>query len=353
MSSKKDNKEKISEADSSKTKIKKRILLLVELVFLIFAAIISVILLGPSKENNSNDNQTKEEYQEPTDTEGPVLVLKENVEVTEGETITSEQIVESCIDNSESECIILFLDADDNEIDTLTLNPGEYDVIVVAYDASKNRTQETTKVNVTPVESADEETPANTSSNSNNGSNTSKPNNNNSSNTNTNNTSSNNSNTNQNNNNSSTVDKQETPQTPSVSVCEPSATQSSIPVYMKANCVERNSSEDKANQTKMSSSALSNQILYGSNYDSPARAELKKCDTYFRNINGDTNSYCADFTTAPIVIYSTDGRIYGYAVKFTMKYADVGSSSYNKIAAEGYVNPGNDTIAYTTKNIPY
>ncbi len=124
------------------------------------------------------------------------------------------------------------------------------------------------------------------------------------------------------------------------------------PVYMKANCVERNSAEDKANQIKMSSAELSNKILYGSNYNSPARTELNKCDTYFRNLNGDTNSYCADFTTAPIVVYSTSGKIYGYAVRFTMKYAEVGSSSYNKIAAEGYVL-SNDTISYTTKNIPY
>ena len=128
------------------------------------------------------------------------------------------------------------------------------------------------------------------------------------------------------------------------SKCEVKSNYSNIPVYMKANCVETNSSEDKENQSMMKSKEIASKILDGKGY-----TELTKCNDYFKKINGKSGN-CMDRIETPVILFSTDYRIYGYAVKFKMYYAEEGSTTYNKLAAEGYVK-ADGTIVYTIKNI--
>lgn len=134
--------------------------------------------------------------------------------------------------------------------------------------------------------------------------------------------------------------------TEKMSKCEVKSNYSNIPVYMKANCVEANSSADKDNQTKMKSEEITSKILDGKGY-----TELTKCNTYFKDTTGKSGN-CMDRVETPVILFSTDYRIYGYAVKFKMYYAEDGSTTYNKLAAEGYVK-ADGTIVYTTKTIPY
>lgn len=265
------------------------------------------------------------------DTLAPTLVLKE-VTITDGDELTIDSFIESCTDNSRGDCTYTYVDDENNEIESIDTSVGEHTVSILAKDESENKTTESTKL---IVNKKPEEKPANNTSSN-------KTNTTTNSNSNKANTSSNNSSNNNNSNSTGNTSGNET------TACEIKSNYSSIPVYMKANCVEVNSAEDKANQTNMKSLSLANQILDGQAY-----AELKKCDSYFQNLNGVSHgSFCADYLDTPILLFSTDYRIYGYAIRFKMYYSENDSTTYNKLASEGYVKSDN-TIVYTTKNIPY
>ena len=78
------------------------------------------------------------------DTTSPELTVK-NVTITEGSTYKASDFVDSCIDNSNEDCIIEFydssLDQDGNKIDYSNYkDKGTYSIQIIAKDASENST---------------------------------------------------------------------------------------------------------------------------------------------------------------------------------------------------------------------
>ncbi len=87
------------------------------------------------------------------DTLAPTLVLKE-VTITDGDELNIDSFIESCEDNSHSECSYIFIDNENNEIESIDLSVGEHTVSILAKDESENRSIKSTKliVNAKPEE---------------------------------------------------------------------------------------------------------------------------------------------------------------------------------------------------------
>ncbi len=83
------------------------------------------------------------------DTTKPTLTLKK-ISIIEGTSYSAKDFVESCVDNSKSDCTIAFysgMDEDGNKVQYDSYkNPGTYSVKIVATDKSNNQTVEEAKL---------------------------------------------------------------------------------------------------------------------------------------------------------------------------------------------------------------
>lgn len=111
------------------------------------------------------------------DNTNPELLLKE-VSITDGESININSFIESCIDNSNTDCKLSYLDDNNNEIESVDTSIGERDIKIQATDSASNKTIQTTKLKVneksktTSSNTTKKNTNSNTKNNSNNNSNT-------------------------------------------------------------------------------------------------------------------------------------------------------------------------------------
>ena len=94
-----------------KKKNKKKIIIAISIIIFLIVIVVSVSLMFLHKNKSDNTENENNSQESVIDTEAPVLNLKENVEITDNEEITTDLFVESCTDN-ESQCIIKILDND-------------------------------------------------------------------------------------------------------------------------------------------------------------------------------------------------------------------------------------------------
>ena len=91
------------------------------------------------------DNDSFERTINIKDTKAPILALKDKLEITEGDSYEIKDFIKSCSDSSGVDCILKYVDKDDNEIEFNETKPGKYAIKIIASDetGNKSKSQET------------------------------------------------------------------------------------------------------------------------------------------------------------------------------------------------------------------
>lgn len=329
-----------------KKKNKKKIIIVASIIILLIAIVVFVSLVFLHK-NKSDNTETENNSQELIDTEPPVLILKENVEITNVEKITTDLFVESCTDN-ESKCVIKFL-YDDNEVETFTLDVGEYEITVIAYDEAKNKTESKTKLTIITSELENEEesstenntttNPGNSSSENpgSNNSQNSKPNtSNNNSSTGSNNNSNNNNNSSNTGSNNSGSNNTATPEPPVVEppkTCNKTNSRPERIIYKEIPCGETNTQKYLNEVGSKLNTILDLDSTWNESY---------ACFAHY----GD--QYCFGTLSSPSYVYNTDYEVIGIYIEFSMYHSEYNGGP-KTLVGKGYIKPDN-TIIYSWKN---
>lgn len=109
---------------------------------------------GTYKVTIKNNKKTYTATLNVKDTKAPTFKTKD-VTITEGDSVSIDNFIESCTDNSSTNCIYKYVDDKGNEIDDIDKTVGEHTIKLIAKDESGNKTESQEAklvVNAKPVE---------------------------------------------------------------------------------------------------------------------------------------------------------------------------------------------------------
>ncbi len=109
---------------------------------------------GTYKVTIKNNKKTYTATLNVKDTKAPTFKTKD-VTITEGDSVSIDNFIESCTDNSSTNCIYKYVDDKGNEIDDIDKTVGEHTIKLIAKDESGNKTESQDAklvVNAKPVE---------------------------------------------------------------------------------------------------------------------------------------------------------------------------------------------------------
>lgn len=109
---------------------------------------------GTYKVTIKNNKKTYTATLNVKDTKAPTFKTKD-VTITEGDSVSIDNFIESCTDNSSTNCIYKYVDDKGNEIDDIDKAVGEHTIKLIAKDESGNKTESQEAklvVNAKPVE---------------------------------------------------------------------------------------------------------------------------------------------------------------------------------------------------------